>query len=150
MIFQRCKRRVFGALLVIFSLPVLAANPNMTERTGPLVTEPVGFGDYVQMFFGLALVLGIIFGMAWLIRRMGTLQHVGHSSLCILGGVSLGQRERVVLLQVGEQQLLVGIAPGQIRTLHVLEKPIATNPNQSSTSSGFAEKLHAAMTGKKR
>jgi len=40
----------------------------------------------------------------------------------VLGGVSLGTRERAVLLSVDGTRLLVGVAPGQVRTLHVLER----------------------------
>jgi len=60
----------------------------------------------------------------------------------LLGGISVGHRERVVLIQVGEQQLLVGVAPGRVNTLHVLEKPITL---ERQTEGGFAERLASAM-----
>ncbi len=55
----------------------------------------------------------------------------------------MGPRERVVLVQVGKQQLLLGVAPGRIQTLHVLDEPVtdATSP----TPSAFVEKLTAAL-----
>ena len=121
-----------------------------TGVPGPLKTEPVGAGDFLQMLFGLILVLGIIFGMAWFIRRMGSFQQASHGSLRILGGLSVGQRERIVLLQVGEQQLLIGLAPGQIRTLHVLEQNVAVNKTGVERGSSFADRLHSALQGKIR
>ena len=42
---------------------------------------------------------------------------------CVLSSVSVGQRERAVLVQVGEQQMLLGVGPGNVRTLHVFDKP---------------------------
>lgn len=112
----------------------------------PLKTEPVGVSNYLQMFFGLAVVIGLIVGMAWFMRRMGSLHGMADAQLKVLGGIAVGQRERVVLVQAGETQLLVGVAPGSIRTLHVFEEPIAVNAeNKSQVNQSFAEKLHAAL-----
>jgi flagellar protein FliO/FliZ len=45
----------------------------------------------------------------------------GKGLVTLLGGVSVGPRERVVLLQVDDARLVVGVAPGQVRTLHVMD-----------------------------
>lgn len=129
-----------------WSFPLLAATAKKAE--GPLISEPVGTGDYIQMLFGLLLVLGVIFGMAWLVRRMGSFQQVSHGALKILGGLSVGQRERIVLVQVGDKQILIGLAPGQIRTLHVLDKEVSLSQVSNETSSSFAERLQAVLQGK--
>ena len=134
------------SLMLFWSVTLYADNGR--QAPGPLVTEPVGMGDFFQMFLGLLLVLAIIFGMAWFIRRMGSFQQVSHGALRILGGLSVGQRERIVLVQVGEKQLLIGLAPGQIRTLHVLEQSVAVNQTKSEQSISFAERLQSALQGK--
>ena len=110
-----------------------------------LTNEPVGAGSYLQMFLGLTLVVGLIFGMAWLMRRVSGVNGMSTGNLKVLGGVSVGQREKIVLVQAGDVQLLVGVAPGEIRTLHVMEEPIVTTESTSKISSGFAEKLHTAI-----
>jgi len=134
------------SLLLMWSFPAWA---EVTKKLpAPLKTEPVGTGDFIQMFFGLLLVLGLIFGMAWFIRRMGSFQQVSHGALRILGGLSLGQRERIVLVQVGEQQLLIGLAPGQIRTLHVLDKTVGIGDSGSGKQTSFAERLQSVIQGK--
>jgi flagellar protein FliO/FliZ len=56
----------------------------------------------------------------------------------------VGQRERVVLIQVGSQQLLLGVAPGRVQTLHVLEEPISVG-TASSPGESFAERLGSAL-----
>jgi len=43
----------------------------------------------------------------------------------VVGGVALGPRERIVLLEIGNEWLVVGIVPGQIRTLHRLPKGVS-------------------------
>ena len=126
---------------------VMAATDTSKEKViTSLANEPVGLGNYLQMFFGLFIVVALIFGMAWFMRRMGSMNGMAAGNLKILGGISVGQRERIVLVQAGETQLLVGVAPGEIRTLHVLDEPITTQiESNSKDSSGFAEKLHAAI-----
>lgn len=112
-----------------------------------LATEPVGLGNYLQMFFGLFIVVALVFGMAWFMKRMGNINGMIAGNLKVLGGVSVGQRERVVLVQAGDVQLLVGVAPGAVRPLHVLDKPITESITETSSgnSSSFADKLHAAI-----
>jgi flagellar protein FliO/FliZ len=119
-------------------------SPEASAKT-PLLTEPVGVGHYLQTFFGLAVVLLLIVGMAWLMKRLGRYPTTGQSALRILASLPMGQRERVVLLQVGDTQLLVGIAPGHIRTLHQLEQPIATEQLQHVAQGSFAEKLATVL-----
>ncbi len=133
-------------LILLWSFPVLAEVGK--DRPSPLIAEPVGAGDFVQMFFGLILVLGLIIGMAWLVRRMGSFQQSSHGALQILGGLTLGQRERIVLVQVGDKQLLIGLAPGQIRTLHVLEQLVDVNYSKTEGGISFAERLQSVVQGK--
>jgi len=121
---------------------VQAAEPEQVESLRS-AGEAVGVGSVLQILAGLAVILGLILGMAWFMRRLGGLPGTGGGALKVLGGVSLGQRERVVLLQAGDQQLLIGVAPGQIRTLHVLEEPIVSPTAEPAT--GFAARLEAVM-----
>ncbi|MEJ2381113.1 MAG: flagellar biosynthetic protein FliO [Gammaproteobacteria bacterium] len=98
----------------------------------------------VQMFVGLAVVLALVFLLAWAMRRFGRLSVVGNRSLRVVGALSMGTRERVVLIQAGETQLLVGVAPGRVQTLHVLDKPIEPAAG-SDEGGGFAQRLRQAM-----
>ncbi len=132
--------------LMFFSSLLLAETANKEKVIGSLTHEPVGVGSYLQMFLGLLIVVALIVGMAWFMRRMGKINGSANEHLKIIGGLSLGQRERVILLQAGKTQLLVGVAPGTIRTLHVLDEPIETDMAAAKpVSAGFAEKLQAAM-----
>ena len=140
--------------LLLYAPVLLANEPAKITRPSPILTEPsgVGLGSFLQMFFGLAVVIGLIVGMAWFIRRMNNIPTGGQGALRVLGGISLGQRERVVLLQVGKEQIVVGLAPGQIRTLHVLEQPLENvTPARTTLGSkqeGFADRLQELLKGK--
>ena len=111
---------------------------------GPLVTEPVSTGQYLQMVLGLLLVLGVIFALAWVIRRMGQFAAPANANVRVLGGVNVGQRERVVVIQIAETQLVIGVAPGQVNTLHVFDKPVLVNEGRLASES-FAARLQTAL-----
>lgn len=136
--------RIFISSFMLLLTQVIYAAEE--KKVTSLTNEPVGLGNYLQMFFGLFVVVALIIGMAWFMRRMGSMSGMAAGNLKVLGGISVGQRERIVLVQAGDVQLLVGVAPGEIRTLHVMDEPIAiNNETNKKMSSGFADKLHAAI-----
>ena len=133
----------------VFSLEEkLAATTGINAVKSSGVENPaLSTGSYIQVILGLVFVVLLIFSLAWLVRRMGRLQSVIGGSMKLLGGLSLGQRERAVLVQVGETQMLLGVAPGSVRTLHVFDKPVVTTTD-SPTGESFADKLNAVLKQK--
>jgi len=86
--------------------------------------EVMGTGNIVQIVLGLFVVLMMIFGAGWMMKRFGGFGGVSNANLKVVAGITVGQREKIVVVQAGDVQVLVGIAPGNIRTLHVLDKNI--------------------------
>lgn len=76
-----------------------------------------------QVLFGLGLVLAAIAGTAWLLRKLAPGQVAASGSLRVVGGVAVGPKERVVLVDVGNERLVLGVAPGHISTLHTMPRP---------------------------
>ena len=114
------------------------------KLTGRVNVEPLSGGSMAQVALGLLFVLLLVIGVAWLLKRVGGFAVTGNGALKILGGLSMGARERVVLMQVGEKQILLGVSPGRIQTLHVLDKPINID-DKGTTAPGFAERLSEAV-----
>jgi flagellar protein FliO/FliZ len=54
----------------------------------------------------------------------------------VIADIPLGQKERAVLLKVGQTQILVGVAPGQVNTLHVLTEPLDLTKTPTASSDG--------------
>ncbi|MBI4740604.1 MAG: flagellar biosynthetic protein FliO [Betaproteobacteria bacterium] len=74
------------------------------------------------MALGLAFILGLLFLAARLLRGMNGGRSFGGGPLKVVGGLAVGARERVVLVEIGDSWLVIGIAPGQIQTLHTMPK----------------------------
>lgn len=99
----------------------------------------------IKMVLGLLFVLLLIFLLAWLFKRYLGGGVISNASLKAIASVSVGQKERVVLVQVGERQLLVGVAPGQVNMLYPLEKGEEIRLPQAYDKSPFAEKLRQSL-----
>jgi flagellar protein FliO/FliZ len=104
-------------------------------------------GSLTQVTGALVLVIAGIFVVVWLLRRVSRLPSGGNGGLRVVGGLALGTRERILLVDVGEQQLLLGVTPGQLRTLHVLDKPLTPPAGVSGSPMSFAQRLSKALQG---
>jgi flagellar protein FliO/FliZ len=91
---------------------------------------PSAAGGLAQVTLSLMLVLAAVFAAAWVVRRLRTFGRPGAGAINIIADVALGTKERAVLIQVGAQQLLIGVAPGRVNTLHVLAEPVRMDDAQ--------------------
>lgn len=112
---------------------------------GESVTRPSEY--FGQIVLSLVLVLLIIFVSAWLLRRYGRFPGVADGRLKVIGALSVGQRERILLLQVGKEQILVGVTSSKISTLHQLEEAVEVKDNEP-ISSQFSKRLQEALKSK--
>lgn len=86
----------------------------------------------LRMALMLGLVLALVGGLAWLAQRLRTGGHLKSGLIEVVSGISLGSREKVVLLRVGGEQVLVGVTPSGMRTLHVMHGTPAERPSFAS------------------
>jgi flagellar protein FliO/FliZ len=84
---------------------------------------PGSSGGLLRVTLALIVVLAVLLAAAWLARRVRAFGGGSSPQMQILAQLPLGTRERAVLIRVGERALLIGVAPGNVRTLHVLEQP---------------------------
>lgn len=140
------------AVVLVAPLTAMAAE-GMPASTAPRLTPTVG---WVQWVFALLVVFGALAAFFLLLRRFGMGAGLASRHLKVLGGVSLGARERVVVVQAGSKQLVLGVSPGRIETLCVLEGEERMQAESQQASSdlkeedgGFARQLSGLM-GHKR
>lgn len=133
------KRPALLLLSTLAPLAVLAAPAAEPARqfAAPEAVSSAPSGSVTglgQVTLSLAIVLGAIFLVAWLARRMRTFGRRPGSLLDVIADVPLGAKERAVLIRVGEKQILVGVAAGAVTPLYVLETPLVLpTANDSGT-----------------
>jgi len=77
-------------------------------------------GGLLNAALALALVIGLIYALAWLLRRLPGHHLRSNDGLRIISSIPLGNKERAVLLEVNGETLLLGVAPGAVSLLHPL------------------------------
>lgn len=121
--------------------------PTLADTTTP-GTPGVSSATMLQTGIGLLLVFGLLFLAAYLLRKFGSGHAFGRTGpMRIVGGLMISTRERIVLLEVGDVWLVVGIGPGQIRTLHTMAK--GETPLSSPDSKPFGQWLKQMIETKK-
>lgn len=106
----------------------------------------VDSGGVLKALLALALVLVVVFAIAWVARRISP-SSMGGNSMKLQGGLSVGARERVMLVEVKDTWLVVGVAPGSVNLLHTLPRPEeSAAPSVKQTSNAnFASWLSNAI-----
>lgn len=105
-------------------------------------TDPFSMASLLQLFLGLGLVIGLILLLAWLIKRFGGAGFAS-SGMKVVATLPLSARERVVLVEAGDKQLLLGVAPGRVNLLASYDEPLLEV--ESLQTAPFAERLKEAM-----
>lgn len=105
-------------------------------------TPGVSGASILQGLLGLLLVIGLLVGAGFLLRRLGTAASFGQAGpLRVVGGLAVGTRERILLLEIGEDWIVVGLTATQMRTLHTLPKGLLPTAGAKSGSPAFASWL---------
>ncbi|MBK4739297.1 flagellar biosynthetic protein FliO [Noviherbaspirillum sp. DKR-6] len=104
--------------------PPAAQKPAANTPATASVTSaaPGSAASLLQVIFGLIVVLGLLGAALWALKRFGGVRMAGGAPLKIIGGVSVGSREKVLVLEVGDQWLVVGVAPGRVSMLTTLPR----------------------------
>jgi flagellar protein FliO/FliZ len=132
---MRSVLQLYGVITgVLLSLPVYAADKLFAAPDASSAAATSTATSLSKMTLALMVVLAFIFLAAWALKQTRKLQQSKSGvAIEIVAQVALGAKERAVLLQVGDTQVLVGVAPGQVNALHVMPAGAAILPDQATT-----------------
>lgn len=137
---------LFSGLALALPGIVLAAEPVANAAAAAPVGNSGVAGQLTQLVLGLLLVLGLIFFLAWLLRRVQQAGPAGKGQVIeLIGSRALGPRDRLMLVQVGNEQILLGLSPGTITALHVLKEPVQVPSTTEKATPEFAQRLMELM-----
>ena len=137
----------------MFLLVWFVARSSCADEIGVPVRQSAKLAavDVLQWSVALLVVLALFFLVIWLLRKSGSLGLINKGELAILSGLPLSMREKLVLVRVGEKQLLLGVSAGRIDKLMELEGDQRLFQNQAAELEPglFAKKLMQVMEGKR-
>jgi flagellar protein FliO/FliZ len=124
-----------------FLTAVLVSTPVIAQAAQPQANAVASAGNFFQVLMGLIAVLAVMAVVAWLLKRLNLAKITGAAPVKIVGGVSVGNRERVIVVEVADQWIVVGVAAGQVNALSTLPRPETaptTVPYQPQPANSFA------------
>ena len=129
----------YGAVLLCSISTACAAVDAESKKAGEMVT----YDHVLSWSLGLLVVLCLFFACLWFMRKMGALPTSTKQNMKVISGLSLGMREKLVLVQVGDKQLLLGVTSNRIDNLLVLEgdEKLFQDNRDGGIESEFSKKL---------
>ena len=140
---------LFG-LIAATGVPDDVAAAPLQNVSGQAV-RPVSATDIGQWGLALCSVLVLFFICIWALRKLQGFASGSTEKLRIVGGLAVGMREKIVVLEVGKKQLVLGVTTGRIETLLVLEADDCLKRDSAAADiaeGAFAQKLLQAMKGR--
>ena len=106
--------------------PAPAATTPAPAQRPPQVVMPASntpaTGSLLQTILALVLVLGILLGLAWFLKRYGPRGMGGGANVKLVGALNIGGRERIMVVEVGDQWIVVGASPGRVNALATMPR----------------------------
>ena len=111
MYFILIKRLILGLLFLFYCSNLYAAEPLTASSAA------INMSDYFKVLFGLIFVIALFLVCTFLFKRYGNSSITGRGQIRLVDGLHLGSRERLVLVEIKDKQILLSITPGQINKL---------------------------------
>ncbi len=105
--------------------------------------DGAGGTELLSLAASLIVVIGAIVGFGWLYSRARSFGGGNSDVINVVASRPLGAKERLLLVEIAGQQLLVGMTASQVQTLHVFDTPVATET--PSAEPGFGSRLKSAL-----
>jgi flagellar protein FliO/FliZ len=141
----RCKLFAKGRGTLLLAIVFFT---QLSYAQGAATTAQIGSGRHlVNVTLALMGIIGLIFAISWFVKRFSQGAFSANAHIKVLSAMPLGTRERIVLIEAGGQQLLLGITSTNINTLHVFETPIVVD-GKTENPSDFSRKLMAILQQK--
>ena len=115
----------------------------------PVIEGP----EILSLGLSMLIIIGAVVALGWLYSRMRFNGGGAANVINVIASRALGPKERLLLIEVGDQQLLVGMTASSVQTLHTFEQAVVAGratANDAATAPGFADRLRAAVRGASR
>ena len=142
---NRMFHRLAILFFTLFFFPFLQA-----ENSSQLSSNPISTGYFIKLILALVVVLGLVFFLAWAVKKFQYLPALGHGAIKVLNTRAIGQKDRLLLVQIGEEQLLLGVSSNGIQALHKLKEPLTFENEDVHSPPPFADQLKKMMSRREK
>ncbi len=110
--------------------------------------EPLSIGSMIQVFAGLAAVLLLFGAIVFVLKRMGGFRDNQGGKMHVVDGVSVSARDRVLLIQAGDKQVLIGVSPSGISPITVFDETVIA-AQENTSENGFSGLLQRQIKNRR-
>lgn len=131
------KTKTLGALTGLLPLSTMAdmAAVEKSAKVVPIAERSIGVGagELSQTAVGLAVIVSLLFLGSFFLKRFKLLSPALGGEVRVINQIPLSAKEKLLVLQVGEEKILVGNGGGNMRTLHRWASPAGVGEDQAAT-----------------
>lgn len=118
---------------------VATSKPAQDALTKVAPSVPSTQDQLLQVTLGLAFVVACIYGVAWFLKRNRSFTGYTNHAIKTMAVMPLSMKDKLMIIEVGDKQILLGITPNNINTLATFDEPVVTSDGKQSSS--FSQKL---------
>lgn len=122
----------------------IAIIADKADNAAGAIAPVVGGGELLGMGMSMAVVIATILVLGWVYSRSRLVGSGASDLIKVVATRALGPKERLIIVEIADQQLLVGMTSTSVQTLHVFDAPVVT-ATEAAEKPGFAERLKAAV-----
>lgn len=119
-------KRVLLSSLLLFLFSHAYADSHVSVSS-----SAINMADYFKVVFGLVFVIALFLGSTFLFKRYGNTSMTGRGQIHLVDGLHLGNRERLVLIELNDKQILLSVTPGQVNKLDTIDKPLSVKKSDA-------------------
>jgi len=120
------------ALISLSAIPATAAERSENVATAMRFDAGLNAGNLIQILVALFSVVLIIFALSIVLKKFNIFPGTSSGAIRVIAGISLGSKDRLLLIQIGDEQILLSAGPGNINKIHKLTTPVEANLKSSS------------------
>jgi len=147
-IINKIVRKIFVSRLFRISIGFVSLSMSLfcfgDSATGATGVSPINGSSIFQVLLGLGFVLILIFAIAGLVKKFGHGIASNNQHMKIVSQLPVGTREKVIVVEVGEKQIMLGVTAQQINTLQVFDDPVIDTRSKREVSE-FGQKILEIM-----
>ena len=128
-------------MFIVAAQALAQAQSQVEEQAGPVLSSE---GQLAKITLALVFVLGLIYFLAWLVRRNQGIRNLVGQPFKTLAMSPVGPKEKIALIEIGGKQILLGITASNINTLATFDEPVMEVKDKAETD--FAKKLKEIMS----
>ncbi len=141
--------RIFIALVSASARSVFASDSALSS--GPAVSDTTSLpgslnasASLLEVTLNLGLVVAAIVVLTWVFKRFQGIDQNAVGQLKVTASLPLGPKERILVVEVGDEHIVVGATSAGINKLHVLSAPLQSPSHEQES---FGDKLKRSLKG---